>query len=236
MFTRTPQAIEEKINTAPLLVAAGPDFVLTVSKEKNPIMDKFTKNSLNFTTTQKTQLVLRFLSEVMNAYTEFLANISKNIRQTSDKISKINEKTIASFVDFEEVINDFLLALNYTSPALQKIMSGKHIKLYKEDQELMEDLVLSSNQLVELCHSTLKNIVNVREAYSTIVTNELNRVIKLFTSLTVILTIPTIIASFYGMNVALPFSQRPDAFWLVFWTTTVIVGAVSFLFVRKRWL
>jgi magnesium transporter len=130
----------------------------------------------------------------------------------------------------------FFASLTQINPVLQNIISGKLIELYKEDHELTEDLVVSSNQLVELCKSTLKNIVNIREAYSTIVTNDLNKVIKLFTSLTVILTIPTIIASLYGMNVALPFANHPDAFWLVGGIIIFIITVVFWIFNRNRWL
>ncbi len=236
IFTRTPQAIAEKINTSPLLIAVGSDFVMTVSKTENPVLTKFIKNEPDFATTQKTQLVLKFLFEIMKSYNSFLTGISRSVRETGDRVSKINNKTIISFVNSEEVLNDFLLALTHTNPSLQKIMSGKLIKLYKQDQELAEDLVLNTEQLIELSKSSLKNIVNIREAYSTIITNDLNKVIKLFTSLTVILTIPTIIASLYGMNVALPLSQRLDAFWLITFGITVIVAVISFIFAKKRWL
>jgi len=236
IFTRTPQKLEEKIITVPLLIAVGNDFVLTVSKTENPTLNRFVANGLDFTTTQKTQLVLKFLSEIIKSYNGFLTGISRSVRETSDRFSKINEKIIIDFVKSEEVLNDFLLGLTHTNPALQNIISGKLIQLYEQDRELMEDLVLNSNQLIELCKSTLKNIVNIREAYSTVVTNDLNRVIKLFTSLTVILTIPTIIASLYGMNVQLPLSQRPDAFWLVIIMTGGVISAISFIFARNRWL
>jgi len=141
-----------------------------------------------------------------------------------------------NFVGFEEELNDFLSALTHTSPVLQNILGGKLIKLYEQDGELMEDLILSANQLIGLCQSTLKNIVNIREAYSTIVTNDLNRVIKLFTSLTVILTIPTIIASLYGMNVKLPLAGNPEAFWIISLAIVVIVSVILYIFSRNRWL
>ena len=236
IFTRVPQKLEEKIITTPLLIVVGSNFVMTLSKTESPILNKFIKDRLNFTTTQKTQLVLRFLSEIMKTYNDFLSDISKDVREINAKFNKINEKIIMKFVSFEEILNDFLLALTHTNPALKKIISGKFIQLYREDQELMEDLVLSTNQLVDLCNSTLKNIVNIREAYSTIISNNLNKVIKLFTSLTVILTIPTIIASLYGMNVGLPFANNPNAFWIVIGGTVVVVSVVFYVFSRNRWL
>lgn len=236
IFIRVPQKLGEKIITTPLLIAVGQNFVMTLSETDNLIISRFIKNSLNFTTTQKTQLVLKFISEIIKAYNIFLFDINKDVREVSAKFSKINEKIIINFVNFEEIINDFLLALTHTNPVLKNIMSGKFIKIYKDDQELMEDLFLNTNQLVELCKSTLKNIVNIREAYSTIISNDLNKVIKLFTSLTVILTIPTIIASLYGMNVMLPFMNNPNAFFMIISGTIIIIILVVYIFYRNRWL
>ena len=236
IFTRVAQKAEERIVTVPLLIAIGPDFVLTLSKEENQILNKFMGKNLSFTTTQKTQLLIRILSEIMKSYNSFLTSISRNVREASGRVGKINEKVIMNFVSFEEELNDFLSALTHTSPVLQNILGGKLIKLYEQDGELMEDLILSADQLIGLCQSTLKNIVNIREAYSTIVTNDLNRVIKLFTSLTVILTIPTIIASLYGMNVRLPLSGNPEAFWIILLAIVVIVSVILYVFSRNRWL
>ena len=236
IFTRLAQELNGRITTVPLLIAIGPDFVLTLSKEENQIINKFVDNSLDFTTTQKTQLVLRIFSEIMKNYNNFLTSISRSVREASGRVGKINEKVIIDFISFEEELNDFLLSLTHINPVLQKILSGKIIKLYAQDGELMEDLILSANQLISLCQSTLKNIVNIREGYSTIVTNDLNRVIKLFTSLTVILTIPTIIASLYGMNVGLPLANSPHAFLIIILGTISVVSIVFYIFSRNRWL
>ena len=236
IFTRVAQKTGERITTVPLLIAVGSNFVLTLSKEESQILNKSMEKNLSFTTTQKTQLLLKILSEIMKSYNSFLTSISRNVREASGRVGKINEKVIMNFVGFEEELNDFLSSLTHTSPVLQNILGGKLIKLYEQDGELMEDLILSANQLIGLCQSTLKNIVNIREAYSTIVTNDLNRVIKLFTSLTVILTIPTIIASLYGMNVRLPLAGNPEAFWIISLAIVVIVSVILYIFSRNRWL
>jgi magnesium transporter len=236
IFTRMPLKNGETIATTPLLIAVGENFVMTLGKVESPILNKFSNNSIDFTTTQKTQFVLLILSEIMKAYYVFLTGISKNVREVSNKFNKINEKIIINFVNSEEIINDFLLSLTYIKPTLQYILSGKFIKLYKEDQEITEDLVLKTGELTEVCLSTLKNIVNIREAYSAIITNDLNKVIKLFTSLTVILTIPTITFSLYGMNISLPFENSSYAFLIVVAGTIAMVMMVFYIFNQNKWL
>ena len=116
------------------------------------------------------------------------------------------------------------------------MLSGKHFKLYEEDKDLIEDLLLSNTQLIELSQNNLRTIVNIREGYSTIMTNNLNRIIKLFTSLTVILTIPTMIASIYGMNINLPLANNPLAFIIIMTSIIIISIILLIIFIKNDWL
>lgn len=102
--------------------------------------------------------------------------------------------------------------------------------------DTIEDLSLESGQLAQITKDTIRNMVNIREAYSTILTNNLNRVIKLFTSLTIILTLPTIVGTFYGMNVALPFAQNPYAFFGILGITIMLSLIALIIFIRNDWL
>src|SRR4030042_71073 len=152
-------------------------------------------------------------------------------------MEKIGNKDIVQFVNFEGVINDFLAALVPTNTILNNLLnstaSRRLLELYEEDKDLIEDLFLSNNQLIELCKANLKTIVNIREADSTIMTNNLNRVIKFFTALTIILTVPMIASSFYGMNINLPFAEHPMAFWGILITTLVVSFILLAIFFRK---
>jgi magnesium transporter len=86
------------------------------------------------------------------------------------------------------------------------------MRLYEDDSELIEDVYLSNGQLGESCRSKLKSIMHVRNAYSTIMTNNLNQTMRFLTIVTVVLTIPTIVASLFGMNVPIPLGTNPYAF------------------------
>jgi len=240
IFTRVPDKENDRVITEPLMIAIGKDFVITTSSKPLTFLKKFLNNEINFTTTQKTKLVLQFFSEIIAVYNNFLTSISKNVRSTSVQMEKIGNKDIVQFVNFEGVINDFLAALVPTNTILNNLLnstaSRRLLELYEEDKDLIEDLFLSNNQLIELCKANLKTIVNIREAYSTIMTNNLNRVIKFFTALTIILTVPMIVSSFYGMNINLPFAEHPMAFWGILITTLVVSFTLLAIFFRKRWL
>jgi len=236
VFTRVPVEEEMQTTTTPFMIAVGKNFVLTVSRTPLPFLNKFQEGELEFYTTQKTKLFLQFFSEINTTYSSFINSIARRVRGVSIRLERIGNKEIKQFVMFEGSLNDFLAALTPTNTLLNNLLSGKFLQLYEQDHELVEDLTLSNRQLIELCQSNMRSIGNVREGYSTIMSNNLNRVIKILTALTIVLTVPTIIASFYGMNVKLPFAESPDAFLMVLGVTVLVSVAVLTLFLKNRWL
>ena len=108
--------------------------------------------------------------------------------------------------------------------------------MYSDDVELMEDLIIDNTQLFESARSVLNTIQNVRSATEAILANNLNTTIKTLTVLTILLTIPTIVASLFGMNVPLPLSDTPHAFWAVVGIILASVGFVVWYFRKNEWL
>ncbi|MBI3088770.1 MAG: magnesium transporter CorA family protein [Candidatus Colwellbacteria bacterium] len=236
VFTRVPYGEETKISTAPLLIVIGENFVLTLSERPLPFIEQFLNGKVDFSTTQKTKLFLQIFSQIVSSYNNSLNSISRSVRSVGLHLEKITNKDIARLVSFEGVLNDFLSALVPTNTILNNLLSGRFIKLYEEDRELVEDLSLGIGQLTESCKSNLKTMVNIREAYSTIITNNLNRIIRLLTALTVILAVPTMIASFFGMNVALPAADSPQAFFWILTGTGATAALILGIFIKNRWL
>jgi magnesium transporter len=236
VFTRVPFQEEMQTTTTPLMIATGKNFVVTVSRLSLPFLLKFQEGRVEFYTTQKTKLFLQIFSEINTTYSSFINNIARQVRRVTVRLEGISNKEIKQFVMFESSLNDFLAALVPTSALLNNLLSGKFLQLFEQDHELVEDLTLSNRQLIELCQSNMKSIRNVREGYSIIMTNNLNRVIKLLTALTIVLTVPTIIASFYGMNVPLPLADSPGAFSVILGSALFASVAILALFVKNRWL
>ncbi|PJE50492.1 MAG: hypothetical protein COV29_03735 [Candidatus Yanofskybacteria bacterium CG10_big_fil_rev_8_21_14_0_10_36_16] len=236
IFTRVPHKEGLIISTVPLLVIIGSDFITTISQKPIPSLNKFMEGKISFNTTQKTKLFLQIFSEINSAYEIFMTNINRQVRATRVHVQKISNREIAKFVTFEDSLNDFLSSLVPTNGILSRLLSGRVLELYEEDRDLVEDLLLGNNQLIELARSNLKSIVNVRGAYSTIMSNNLNRVVKFLTALTVVLNVPVIVSSLYGMNVNLPLADSPLAFWFIMGITLPISLVLFWIFVKKDWL
>jgi len=236
MFTRAPQERDGEIKTASLLIVVGENYVLTVAQEKLDFFDSFIDNQHKINTTQKTKFFFEFFVAINQSYNRFLLDINRRMRSLHVNIKKISSQDIINFIDFERILNDFLAALFPTNAALEKMLGGRHMPLYEEDKDLIQDLFLANNQLAEYSKSILKYAVNIRNAYSSIMTHNLNRIMKILTALTIVLTAPTIIFSFYGMNVSLPIDSSPLAFLYISIVAVFISLGIFLIFMRNRWL
>lgn len=236
-FTRYPFAEKtEDTDTAPLLVVVGESFVLTVVQRDIPLLKPLFVGKVSVVTTQKTKLFIQIMQEVVDAFERDLVRLRRSVHKDRAKLLNIGNKEIARFVAVEHKLNDMIAAVLPTNMALQQISKTGAINLHPNDVDLMEDLTIDNTQLVDSARSVLKTIQNVRSAAEAILTNTLNNRIKTLTVLTILLTIPTIISSLYGMNVDLPGMQESWAFAAVIGSIVVSVAIVLAIFKKNEWL
>lgn len=239
LFTRFPYTTKDhQLGTAPILIVLRDNLLMTVSSQRMARIDYFTSEKIEFFTTQRTKMMLQIMDQIVDHYEVKLNSISRQIKTIRSRlrVEEINNSDFVDFVLIEDILNEYLSALTPTNTILRRLLTGKHIKLFAEDEDMVEDLLLNNEQSVEACRSNLKTIVNIREAYSTIMTNNLNRVIRLLTVLTVILSVPTLISSIYGMNVELPIQDQDIAFALIMLVSFVVSLTLLLIFRKRRWL
>lgn len=236
IYTRVPYTSNNSVTTIPLLIILSKNFFLTISINTLPFLEKFIENNNIFYTTQKVKLLLQLFGPILNEYNTFITKGSKEILKMRKSLEAISNEDIMKFVEIEETFNEFLNALVPTNAILDKLLSAKIIQLYEEDEDLVEDLALSIGQLIELCKSKIKLITNLRDAYTTVMTNNLNKVFRSLTFLAIFMTVPTMLSGLYGMNVALPLQHDPYAFWwVIVWALIITVFLYAF-FRLKKWL
>jgi magnesium transporter len=237
IYVRFCRPLGEYTSTHPLLIVVMPDMLMTVSRiEADPVTKLIESGKV--ITTQKLKLVLQILEELNRGYRQHLNGVTRKILSTRSRLQRtiVNNNDILNFIDVEEDLNEFLAALQPYGIVLHALLNGKYMKLHDEDEDLIEDLQLSASELIELTKSRLKTIQNIREAYNTIATNNLNKVFKRLTSIAIFMSIPTIIGGIYGMNVKLPFENNPHAFWIIIAFTFAVTALFVVFFRRKKWL
>jgi magnesium transporter len=236
IFARVPEQKggARQISTYPLMFAIAKDFLMIVSRENPDFLISLIDKHRSYYTNQKTQLFLRLFSEIEDMYNSFLNKINKRINYFSLNVGNFKDQDIVNFVSYEVMLNEFINALLPLRHVLSNIISGKTLELLVDDHELVEDLRLNNEQLIERSKSNLTNIVNIRQAHEVISTNRLNRVMKVLTVSTVILALPTMITSFYGMNVRLPYGNNLNAYWGIIVAIFVSIAFLLFALRKKR--
>lgn len=228
-----------KVVTAPIMIALSQRFILTLTTVSCPKLKSFATGNEDNVTTKRSPLLLEILEILLETFATQLNGINRQIRaaRNSLNIRRVSNKDFVQFVEIEDVLNEFLGDLVPANSVLQSLTGRrKNLTFDEEDKDYIEDLQLSATQLVDTLRGSLKTAVNIREAYTNIATNNLNRQIKILTTLTVVLTIPTIIGSYFGMNVPVPLSANPHAFLFILLGTGAFSAIVLFIFRKNHWL
>ena len=235
IFLRFPYEDRGAIQTMPILFIVGEDFIVTVARERKGIFDDFLSGKIDFTTTQKEKFLLLFFIKINVLYQSYLHAINKDIRVKQSNVAKVNDKDIIAFVDRERVLNDFITSMIPAGKIYNTLLGKQYLAFIKEDSDVVEDLMLSNEEAIDICTSSIKAIANIREAYSTILTNELSRVMKLLAAVTIILTLPTLVMNIFSMNIKLPLQTNPLAFPIIL-AIILVTSLVAFvIFAKKDW-
>jgi len=236
-FTRYPYSDdEEDMDTAPILIVVGEAFVLTISIRPVAQFEALTSGQVTLYTTQKTKLFIKIMEMLTQSYERQLISLRRAVHKDRVKLRNIGNQEIVRFVSYEHRLNDMVAAVLPTNAALKQIMGGNYMQIFDDDREFIDDLRIDNDQVVDSARTLLKTIQNVRNAAEAILANNLNNRIKTLTVLTILLTIPMVISSIYGMNVALPFAEDPYAFGLVIAVVVVAVSLGVWYFKRNEWL
>lgn len=236
VIIRIPVENDQGVISIPLTVIITDKYIVTISIKHNEIIKKFLEGKTNFFTTQKSKFMLDIFNEVVKSYDNIIKALTKKIAREKFQLDSLKNKDIVNLVQQEEVLNNFISSLVPNANVFDRILKGKYVKLYEQDEDLIEDILIDARQVIDLCNTNIKTLKNIREAYSTILTNNLNKILKFLTSITIILTLPTIIASIYGMNVRLPGSGGDFTFYYISGGTVIVMVVAWGLFNWKKWL
>jgi len=229
------KSVDGELLTAPLLFIFGGEVVITVSQIRIPALDAFLSGKLNFATTQRAKLVLLILQQIVEQYDGFISRTSKQIKLIRSRLRghEISNQDFIDFVTIEDELNEFQSSLMPTNATLRRLLLGRYMPLFAEDQDIVEDLLLNNEQSIEACNSNMQSIIHIREAYTSISSNNLNRTMKILTAATVIIALPNLFFSMYGMNLELPLQHEPWFYWLLN-TFLLLLVLLSFRFARKK--
>ena len=237
IFVRYPYKNSDgDMDTAPLLIVYDDELLMTVSPSHLPAVDALLKGRTLFATTQRTKLILLILSHISEQYDSSLSLTTRKIKAIRTRLRNqgVTNQDLINFATIEDELNEFHSSLQPTNATLRRLLVGKQLKLFEEDQDIVEDLLLNNEQSLETIRSNLRSIANIREAYSAISSNNLNRTLTILTVATIVISLPSFALGIYSMNVPLPYQHAHWMFWVIMAINVGLMIGVIQIARRKR--
>ena len=194
--------VKNNYSTYPLgIIICNDSHVITVSLKEFEIVKEFEKGNVKtFYTYKKSRFLIQLLLKTASSYLKVLNIVNDDIRK-KEKIlyHSTDNKHLVELLDIEKTLVYFITSLKANDVVLEKLSKGNVIYMYEEDFELLEDTMIENKQGIEMCTIYREILSTITDTYATIVSNNLNVVMKFLAGITIVLSIPTIISSFLGL-------------------------------------
>ena len=221
-------------STMPIgIIFVRDDYFITVSLTKNNIIDNLEKNK-NMVTYKKSRLLLQIFYANAERFLTLLKRLNKE-SEVAESVLKhsMKNKELLKLLSLKKSLVYFTTSLKSNEIVMEKTLRGNLIKLYEEDEDILDDAIIENKQAIEMSKIYSDILTGTLDAYASIISNNLNGVMQFLTSITIILAIPTMISSYWGMNVEVPLQNNPFGFIMVV-MFSILVGIIVTLLLRKK--
>ena len=226
---------ESMYTTIPMGIIMVDDVIITVTTRESTVITDFTEERIRgFWTFKRTRFLLQILQRTASRYLTYLKQIDKSSQFIQKRLEKdMRNQQLLQMMKLEKSLVFFSTSLKGNEMVMERMMRMEMLRKYPEDSDLLEDVIIENKQAMEMC-SIYRNIISsTMDAFASIISNNLNIVMKVLTSVTVVLSIPTLFASLWGMNVNVPFQNNPFGFWIVT-GITVLASVAAFVVLWRR--
>ncbi len=241
IILRVPQFVgidaEVPFITLPVGIILTKNVIITLSKQRNRIIEDFINGKVrNFTTKRKSRFVLHIFLRTAILYLNYLKEINKRTNEVENELHRsMKNEELIKLLNVEKCLVYFITSLRSNELMMERLQKTTILNLTEEDMDFLDDVIIENKQAIEMANIYSNILSGMMDAFASVISNNLNVVMKFLTSVTIILMIPTLIASFYGMNVKLPFQDSPHAFLITLGISTILSAFGVFIFIRRKW-
>jgi magnesium transporter len=222
--------------TLPIGIIFTQNVLITVSlNESDVIQEFFTGKVKHFSTDQQTRFVLLLFLRSTLVFMRYLKEINKMTTTVERSLYKaLKNEQLIRLLMLEKSLVFFVTSLRSNALMMEKFNTTSCMKMSEEDRDLFEDLIIENKQAIEMANIYSSILSDMMDAFASVISNNLNVVLKLLTTVTIILMIPTLVASIYGMNVELPYQHTPYAFLVTVAISLALSAVGIIIFWRKE--
>lgn len=233
----TDTRYKHKYNTDPLGIIINNDgYFITISLKKQALLNDFKNNRVkNFDIKKKTKFVIQILLRVAGIYQKELTSINNYINKKEKTLYKsTNNKELIDLLNIEKTLVYFSTSLKANDVVLEKLSKGNVLPLYEDDTDLMEDAMIENKQAIEMANIYREILTSMTDTYATIISNNLNDVMKFLAGITIVFSIPTMVASFIGMNVPLGKIGSSSVSFILIIVFSFVLSIIIALILKKK--
>lgn len=227
---------KDRYVTIPLGIIVAENYIITVCLEESPVIKCFIDGRVrDFYTQKKTRFILQMLYRNASTFLQNLRTIDRKSEEIERKLHiSTQNRELIELLELEKSLVYFTTSLRSNEVVFEKMLKLETIKRYPEDEDLLEDVIVENKQAIEMANIYSGILSGMMDAFASIISNNQNIVMKFLAAITIALSIPTIFASFYGMNFTrIPGAQNPYGFYIVV-GVSLIITAITLLIFRKK--
>ncbi|MDD2568591.1 MAG: magnesium transporter CorA family protein [Clostridia bacterium] len=225
--------------TMPLGIILNDDYIVTVCLEDIHLFQEFSSSRMkDMATFKKTRFIFQLLQKKTNLYLKYLRDINRRHEEIERYLEKsMRNQELLHLMNLEKSLVYFTTSLRSNDKVMEKLMRSKSLKMYEEDEDLLEDVMIENKQAIEMADIYSNISSSTMDTFASIISNNLNIVMKFLASITIILSVPTMIASFFGMNVVLPINTTsPFVFFGILFICIIACLGLLWYLTKKRML
>ena len=223
-------------STLPLGIVLVDEVIITVSAQETALITDFTEERIRgFSTDKRLRFILQLLYRNAALFLSRLKQVDKASVLVQNKLEKsLRNQELLQMMQLEKSLVFFSTSLKGNEAVLEKMMRLESIRKNPEVGDLLDDVIIENKQAIEMCTIYRDILTGTMDAFASIISNNLNIVMKILTSLTILLSVPTLFAAFWGMNVAVPFAGSPYGFYIVLGISVLTAFLTFMLLWRKK--
>lgn len=228
---------KDRYVTIPLGIIVAKNILITVCLEETPILKCFMDGRVrDFYTFKKTRFIIQILYKNASTFLQHLRTIDRKSEEIERKLHESTQnRELIDLLELEKSLVYFTTSLRSNEVVFEKMLRIESIKHYPEDEDLLEDLIIENKQAIEMANIYSGILSGTMDAFASIISNNQNIVMKFLAAITIVLSIPTMIASFYGMNFQhIPGGENPLGFYVVTLAALFITAIIVFVFMKKK--
>lgn len=224
--------------TLPYGIVLTKDNIITVCLKESALSRAFSDGlAKRFSTKKKNRMTLQLLYRNATLFLFYLREVDKASNRVENELHlSMKNKELIQMLGLEKSLVYFSTSLKGNELVLEKLLRMDFVKDYPDDTELLEDVIIENKQAIEMSNIYRDILSGTMDAFASVISNNLNIVMKMLASVTIILTVPSIVFALWGTNVPVPFESSPFGFWIVIGIAAVFTAVSVVLAVRKKWL